>query len=265
MKKYIIVVVMLLTALLLCGCNGELSDLMDMPFNEESEIVLVIGKYDGDKFPIEEGVCFYAFDKHNTAYKVVWSDTGELLENSVVIVSYTKMNKPEVSENEGFADAEYEIIATSVRYTDDELAAKTVIEKKYTPKHLSEYKMKIETNEDGTRTVKYYLCFGKYDSGAGYTVKLGQATEILMYYESGKGYEKYIGHVSDEAIRVAEEKLAEIDDGSPYITIDQEGYLCLAKEVIVPIDPTDENEEPAGCGDHRHVFYIERISDRAFK
>ena len=130
MKKYIIVVVMLLTALLLCGCNGELSDLMDMPFNEESEIVLVIGKYDGDKFPIEEGVCFYAFDKHNTAYKVVWSDTGELLENSVVIVSYTKMNKPEVSENEGFADAEYEIIATSVRYTDDELAAKTVIEKK---------------------------------------------------------------------------------------------------------------------------------------
>ena len=63
----------------------------------------------------------------------------------------------------------------------------------------------------------------------------------------------------------AEKKINEKSDdagGMFYLEVDSEGYLLLKKEVIKML-PEDQRNENAGCGDHKHMFYSERISTQA--
>ena len=82
-----------------------------------------------------------------------------------------------------------------------------------------------------------------------------------------KDYEAYIPYISEEMIKAAELILTEAildqkQHSGIYLTTDQEGYLCLALEIIVSLTPpSDGNYNYGGCGiDHKHVFHRQRIS-----
>ena len=53
-------------------------------------------------------------------------------------------------------------------------------------------------------------------------------------------------------------------EGGFYLGVDEEGYLILIKELIKPI-PEDQTDEGASCGDHKHLFYHERISTKSIE
>ena len=81
--------------------------------------------------------------------------------------------------------------------------------------------------------------------------------------------EALLSRVSDESIRRAEEALSAHAETDPshcyYLTVDDEGSLCLSLEVIRSITPpmsTGDEMADSGCGiDHEHLFYSERISE----
>ena len=89
--------------------------------------------------------------------------------------------------------------------------------------------------------------------------------EVLEVEQKQEGL---LSRVSDESIRRAEEALSTHAEATPthcyYLTVDDEGYLCLSLEVIRSITPEVSTGEIAdgGCGiDHEHLFYSERISE----
>lgn len=81
-------------------------------------------------------------------------------------------------------------------------------------------------------------------------------------------YKEYLPYISYDLLRAAEEKINESagdnEESGFYFAIDQEGYLSIVKEVIVPI-PEDQRTWGSGCYDHKHKFYRERISTRAIE
>lgn len=94
-----------------------------------------------------------------------------------------------------------------------------------------------------------------------------QTIRVPSYYTS------YLSRATDEQLQCAEAELLEIlhvngeSDKSPtYLTLDNEGYLCLAVEIIRAIDPPDTqiydgHVISGGCDiDHKHVFYSARIT-----
>lgn len=107
--------------------------------------------------------------------------------------------------------------------------------------------------------VRYRLMIYGYRTSESYNVILNADKAIKDLYGSCEGeYSCYLATVTEEAFRAAER---EIGNGG-YLTIDDEGWLCLSREDIISITPeTDENgnEIMEGCGDHRHEFYHERI------
>lgn len=81
-----------------------------------------------------------------------------------------------------------------------------------------------------------------------------------------KDYPEYREAATQEAIWAAKQKIdeqiKEYDNHSIYyLSVDEEGYLCLNTEIIVPI-PKEERNEMRGCGDHEHVFITERICSK---
>ncbi len=76
---------------------------------------------------------------------------------------------------------------------------------------------------------------------------------------------KYINNIDVDLLRTAEEKLNnELSQYGRahgfYLSIDNEGYICLETEVIVELE-TNASQSERGCNiDHQHKFYRERIS-----
>ena len=89
-------------------------------------------------------------------------------------------------------------------------------------------------------------------------------------------YIKYVTHIDAELLIKAEKELfkdmGSYKDSAPiYLSQDSEGYLCLACEYIVAIDPPkievleDGTVISDGCGiDHEHLFWDERITKERF-
>ena len=101
----------------------------------------------------------------------------------------------------------------------------------------------------------------------GYTLTLPVSGEII---EVRKTYESYLSSIDSGLVREAEEALAPRIEENPensgyYLSVDQEGYLCLCVEVIRSITPPADadSELDGGCGvDHEHLMYCERISKK---
>ena len=126
---------------------------------------------------------------------------------------------------------------------------------------LEHFSVKV-TDFSGGYSVRYVLMIHGYETGEEYSVDLTRRLTVKSVYGFHAGrYACYLETATAEAIRAAEKKLGNGGSGA-YLTIDNEGYLCLSREEIVPITPeTDENgnEIMEGCGDHKHEFYNERI------
>lgn len=108
---------------------------------------------------------------------------------------------------------------------------------------------------DNTRTAII-----RHESGT-CSIYLSLSNKTLMIDEK---YEAYIPYISEDLIRKAELILTEAIVGQErygiYLSTDQDGYLCLAVEIIVSLTPPPDINY-GGCGiDHDHVFHRERIS-----
>ncbi|MBQ8382411.1 MAG: hypothetical protein IJX47_04305 [Clostridia bacterium] len=134
----------------------------------------------------------------------------------------------------------------------------------------STYRIQIDYAENLDQySVDYDLEICGYHTYESISIYLTPALTVVRHNSPNAGkYSCYLKNATEEAVSAAEDRLrAKIGDqegGSGfYLQIDQEGYLCLAVEFIVSIDPPEPDENGyavGGCGyDHKHVFYTERI------
>ena len=125
------------------------------------------------------------------------------------------------------------------------------------------YDAVINTNSKGGFIVYYKLCFYGYDTYEHYWVNLSSDLELENVTDSDFGvYSRFISSVNEKSIKSAE---AELDEklktyegvSEKFLSIDNDGNLCLTVEVIEDIVPplSDENGNTEGCGlDHRHIL-----------
>ncbi len=126
---------------------------------------------------------------------------------------------------------------------------------------FSPYKIDMRQPYGEGYRVKYNLYIGGYNTYESYTVHLTAENDAVREItgEYGK-YAKYLKTVTADAIAEAEDRLMQTLSSYEnhrdhlFLSIDEEGYLCLSAEVIVEFETTD----PTGM-DHEHLFFSERI------
>jgi hypothetical protein len=108
---------------------------------------------------------------------------------------------------------------------------------------------------NGSSRVQFTLRIGSYRTDEYYNVRIsaeGEVTEIDGGYHN---YRQFINGATPDRIAAAEAgldgQIARYGDqhSGYYLTVDDEGYLCLTCEVIVD----------KAFGDHEHKFFTERI------
>ena len=108
---------------------------------------------------------------------------------------------------------------------------------------------------NGSSRVQFTLRIGSYRTDEYYNVRIsaeGEVTEIDGGYHN---YRQYLKGATPDRIAAAkaglDRQVARYGDkhSGYYLSIDQEGYLCLTCEVIVD----------KAFGDHEHKFFTERI------
>ena len=127
--------------------------------------------------------------------------------------------------------------------------------------------------------VACFLCacdFNAFDENVANSVietdEIGRTFLILPISKEklrlGEQYKAYFPYISNELLEEAEKKIndecGDNQNSGFYFGIDHEGYLILQKEVIKML-PSDQVDPLAGCGDHKHLFYQERISTQAIE
>lgn len=124
--------------------------------------------------------------------------------------------------------------------------------------------IELNSNDDSAVECKYLT-----EKDGVYTLTLPQSGEVIELRNEQADFVPYITY---NLVEAAERKITEdVSDYSRhsdfYLQI-TDGYLCLVSEVIKNIDPpvTSDGYEIGGCGyDHEHLFFSERISDRALE
>jgi hypothetical protein len=117
---------------------------------------------------------------------------------------------------------------------------------------------------NGSNRVEFTLRIGGYWTDESYNVRIsaeGEVTDISGGYHS---YHQFVEGATPDRIAAAEavldERLKEYGGkpGGYYLTVDEEGYLCLSCEVIVYLDGPASGD--GGCGiDHEHKFFHQRV------
>ncbi|MBP3666388.1 MAG: hypothetical protein J6K29_04980 [Clostridia bacterium] len=112
--------------------------------------------------------------------------------------------------------------------------------------------------------VDFELYIGSYRTWESYDVTLNANHEVTSISGGHHNYRQYLKGATPERIAAAETALAEElkaygeNHAGGYLSVDDEGWLCLSSEIIVYLDGPAHGE--GGCGiDHDHVFINERI------
>ena len=181
--------------------------------------------------------CFYAYDTEGHLYRVIWNDFTGLNEKDVIIVYHNDAIKK--------LDYDYDNLPSG-----------------WTPQY------EITAIEVSGVSAS---CISKNEDGA-YILTLPNSGETI---EPGNEQIPYVPYITDELVKTAENKLNEAvsayrNRSAFYLQIN-DGYLCLAVEVIKQLDPptsqgTESEIVDEGCGiDHEHLFFYERISTQALE
>ena len=121
---------------------------------------------------------------------------------------------------------------------------------------------------NGEASVTLQLWIGGYRTWESYTVYFSGNGSVKRMSDMDPGeYSRYPENATPEAVAAAKaslkEQLAPYDQHSGvYLSIDEEGYLCLSAEVIVDLVPPLLSGlfSEGGCGiDHEHRFFNQRI------
>ena len=132
------------------------------------------------------------------------------------------------------------------------------------------YEISINEGKQGGFIVYYKLCFYGYDTYEHYWVNLSSDLALENVSDSEFGtYSRFISKITEESIKNAEkaldEKLKKYEGVSEkFLSIDDNGNLCLTVEVIVDITPplSDEHGNTEGCGlDHDHMLVTELVCE----
>ena len=151
------------------------------------------------------------------------------------------------------------ILVVNAPLTDEELAiiefADTFITKEYPSLALENCRADINQNAKGEYSVEYTLTISGYRTYECYHVNFNADKTVRNFYANYEGkFSAYLPYATDDKISAAEEKLTnqlekyETRSGF-YLSIDDQGYLCLNAEVIVD----------SLFNDHEHKFFTERI------
>lgn len=97
-----------------------------------------------------------------------------------------------------------------------------------------------------------------------YTLTLPESKKTLKLSDTE---DNFVNYICDSLVEAAERKITEdtakySDFPHFYLETREDGELYLAAEIIHYLDEPDEN---AGCYDHEHLFFRERISNRTEK
>lgn len=151
------------------------------------------------------------------------------------------------------------ILVVNAPPTEEELAVKDLadafVTKEYPALSLENCRVDINQNTKGEYSAEYTLTIGGYRTYESYHVKFNADKTVRNSYANYEGeYSAYLPYVTADKISEAEEKLTkqlekyETHSGF-YLSIDDQGYLCLNAEVIVD----------SLFNDHEHKFFSERI------
>ena len=129
------------------------------------------------------------------------------------------------------------------------------ITKEYPSLAIENCRVYVNQNTKGEYSVEYMLTIGGYGTFETYHVNFNSDKTVKNSYANYEGkYAAYLPYATADKIHAAEEKLTkqlekyESNSGF-YLSIDDQGYLCLNAEVIVE----------GLLGDHEHKFFTERI------
>ncbi len=94
-----------------------------------------------------------------------------------------------------------------------------------------------------------------------YILTLPESKKTLKLDDSE---DDFVNYISDSLVEAAEKKITEdtakySDSPHFYLSVNDDGELYLAAEVIYYLDEPNEN---VGCFDHEHLFFSERITNR---
>lgn len=97
-----------------------------------------------------------------------------------------------------------------------------------------------------------------------YTLTLPESQATIKLRDNE---DNFVDYISDALVEAAEQKILQdtvkySDSPCFYLKTGDDGELYLAAEIIYYLDEPDEN---AGCYDHEHLFFSERISNRTGK
>lgn len=227
MKRFLgFVIALALLAAALSGCAAEQGPTNGA--NSSMFMTIVETRPSGSAFEYRgpgQPYCFYAYDLEGKFYRVLWDMPWEGLHEKDLIL---------------------------VAYTGE---IREIDEWKLDGGYTPQYEI-IATRVQPEREV-LAACLIHGDDG--YTLTLPKSGKTLTLTEEQV---RFLPYITDELVAEAENKLAQEAAGygnnSGFYLQINEGYLCLVCEVI------HDTEAPDGSG-HEHLFYEERISDRAVK
>ena len=112
--------------------------------------------------------------------------------------------------------------------------------------------------------VEFELYIGNYRTWESYDVTINADHKVTNISGGHQNYRQYLKGATPERIAAAEAALAEQlkaygkNHSDGYLSVDDEGRLCLSCEIIVYLDGPAQGE--GGCGiDHEHIFINEPI------
>ena len=155
--------------------------------------------------------------------------------------------------------------------SDDELRliGAQIINEYYGITDLSCFEIDVDHYPNGKAAVNYELYIHGYPTNRDFRVRFDASGNVDDIQDYISEYLKYLPYATPEAVQKAVAQLqadpmVALRPNAPfYYSIDQEGYLCLGTEVIVPIDPpkpTEDGSPISGCGfDHQHTFPSVRV------
>lgn len=270
MKNAIAVLLAVIMGLCLISCAD--TEVTDGPpvSTERKEVVtrtskgmpmIVAQEVSGVRPFFEDG--FFAYDSQHVLYAVLGSDRDDLSGGDEIYVEYSGLTEPQTSGDHGGSGTytpTYEMQAKEVLTKEEkelrDVADEAVMEE-YGITDLSPYHTWIYVHERATE-VMYTLCIHGYDTHEKYWVSFTPGTKEVEGVDGAYGeYACFLGVATEKAVREAEEKLQEKGDGAYWLSIDEDGYLCLNLEVIRHL----EKDEMSGIlgEDHEHLFFKERI------
>lgn len=165
--------------------------------------------------------------------------------------------------------SEPKVTPSETTSSDDELRqiADLVLKEQYGITQLDCFEIEVDQYKNGNAMVCYELFIQGYDTNSELWVKFdanGQVSSVQTTNDFND-YIKFLPYATPEAVGQAVVALDALIGGADrphanyYCDIDQQGYLCLATEIIVYIETPETDNDGNIIFDHEHTFPSVRI------